>query len=64
VQPIGRPGEKTGFDPTRHQVTSGAAPEPGAPVTIKTVGFEQGGRILRRARVTRAKSPAPDGAPR
>ncbi|MDB5101295.1 MAG: hypothetical protein JWM80_5716 [Cyanobacteria bacterium RYN_339] len=59
-RPIGKVGEDAGFDPTRHQMTSGAAPDVGAPVTVKTVGYEQGGRILRRARVTRAKLPAPD----
>lgn len=62
VRAIGAPGEETPFDPTRHQPTSGAAPDAGDPVTIKTVGFELDGKILRRARVTRAKQPAPGGA--
>jgi molecular chaperone GrpE (heat shock protein) len=63
-RPIGAVGGEAAFDPTRHQIASGAAPEPGAPVTVKTVGYEQDGRILRRARVTRAKSPAPGDAGR
>lgn len=62
VRAIGAPGEAAAFDPTRHQPASGAAPEAGEPVTIKTVGFEQDGKILRKARVTRAKQPAPGGA--
>lgn len=50
---IGAVGEDVDFDPTRHQVVGGAAPEAGAAVTVKHPGYQLDDRILRRARVAR-----------
>lgn len=50
---IGQVGQPMPFDPACHQVTRGAMPEAGVPVTVKHVGYRLGDRILRRARVMR-----------
>lgn len=54
LAPIGAVGAEAPFDPTQHQATGGAAPEPGAPVIVKHPGYRLGDRILRRARVVPA----------
>lgn len=48
---IGEVGAEVPFDPAQHLLAVGAAPEPGAAVTVKHPGYRLEGRILRRARV-------------
>lgn len=51
LQAIAEVGAEAPFDPSLHQAT-GRAPEPGAPVRVKHVGYRLGDQILRRARVS------------
>ncbi|MBE9032607.1 helix-turn-helix domain-containing protein [filamentous cyanobacterium LEGE 11480] len=51
LAPIGRVGETLNFDPTQHQVM-GARPNPGDPVRVRYIGYQQGDRLLHRAKVS------------
>ncbi len=51
IELIGQIGAEVAYDPQRHQLQNGTAP-PGTPVQIDYVGYQQGDRLLHRAKVS------------
>ncbi|MFN5857595.1 MAG: helix-turn-helix domain-containing protein [Pseudanabaenaceae cyanobacterium] len=55
VTAIGTVGQSIPFDPRRHTLIEGTA-DPGQPVTVRYVGYEQRGKIFYRAKVSSTNS--------
>jgi hypothetical protein len=51
VRTIGAVGQSIAFDPRRHTLIEGTA-DPGQPVTVRYVGYEQGDKLFYRAKVS------------
>lgn len=52
VTPIGAIGERVAYDPKQHQLVKGGFDvKPGDPVRVQNVGYQQGDRLLHRAKV-------------
>jgi hypothetical protein len=54
VDTIGAVGQSIPFDPRRHTLIEGIA-DPGQPITVRYVGYEQQGKIFYRAKVSGTK---------